>query len=226
MVKALKESRQFNISVEGINCERLYFNHLSGLINASGKNKYNASIYCRKASPTSFAKRNAYKQRCNLKVPYVHIQDVEDFNDKTEEKRFYALLDELANVETDFGISYNLGYTNYTFELWILLHVADMKSPVVDKSSYLKYINHYFHKSYTSLNQFKTESEFQGILDKYITFDSVCMAVKRADAIVRQNEISGNKCEYYGKFRFFKDNPDLTVHEIIKIIFNQCQVKI
>ena len=35
------ESRQFNISVEGINCEKLYFEHLAKLINHSGRNKYN-----------------------------------------------------------------------------------------------------------------------------------------------------------------------------------------
>ena len=30
-----KESRQFNISVEGINCEKMYFEHLAKLINNS-----------------------------------------------------------------------------------------------------------------------------------------------------------------------------------------------
>lgn len=33
MNKGRKESRQFNIFVEGINCERLYFEHLAKLIN-------------------------------------------------------------------------------------------------------------------------------------------------------------------------------------------------
>ena len=31
-----KESRQFHISVEGINCEKLHFEHLAKLINESG----------------------------------------------------------------------------------------------------------------------------------------------------------------------------------------------
>ena len=30
-----KESRQFYISVEGINCEKMYFEHLAKLINSS-----------------------------------------------------------------------------------------------------------------------------------------------------------------------------------------------
>lgn len=41
MGKDRKESRQFNISVEGINCEKMYFEHLARLINGSGENKYN-----------------------------------------------------------------------------------------------------------------------------------------------------------------------------------------
>ena len=32
-----KESRQFIISVEGINCEKMYFEHLARLINNSSK---------------------------------------------------------------------------------------------------------------------------------------------------------------------------------------------
>ena len=38
------ESRQFHMSVEGANCERLYFEHLAKLINCSGQNKYITSV--------------------------------------------------------------------------------------------------------------------------------------------------------------------------------------
>lgn len=43
MAKDRKESRQFNISVEGINCEKMYFEHLAKLINESGNN--NLSVH-------------------------------------------------------------------------------------------------------------------------------------------------------------------------------------
>ena len=39
-----KESRQFNISVEGINCEKLYFEHLAKLINNSDRSTYNLKV--------------------------------------------------------------------------------------------------------------------------------------------------------------------------------------
>ena len=56
-----KESRQFNISVEGINCEKMYFEHLAKLINSSDRNTYNLKVDPRKMSPLEYAKRNAYK---------------------------------------------------------------------------------------------------------------------------------------------------------------------
>ena len=229
MARNMKESRQFNISVEGINCEKMYFDHLAALINTSGQNKFNASMNCRKASPSSFAKRNAHKDTgCHRgkNLPYLHIQDIEDYYDDDERKKFYALLDEIRKTETDFGISYALGYTNYTFELWMLLHVADMKAPVIGRTAYLAPINRHFHRSYTSLDQFKSESEFQGVLDEYVTLDSIRLAVKRAEAIIAQNKADKKKCENYKKFCFFRDNPDVSVHEIIKIIFDVCGVKL
>ena len=87
MARSMKESRQFNISVEGINCEKMYFDHLANLINTSGQNKFNASMNCRKASPSSFAKRNAHKNIGRHKgknLPYFHIQDIEDYYDGNE----------------------------------------------------------------------------------------------------------------------------------------------
>ena len=56
-----KECRHFNISVEGINCEKMYFEHLAKLINSSDRNTYNLKVDPRKMSPLEYAKRNAYK---------------------------------------------------------------------------------------------------------------------------------------------------------------------
>ena len=39
------------MSVEGANCERLYFEHLARLINLSGRNKYNLKIAPKAMSP-------------------------------------------------------------------------------------------------------------------------------------------------------------------------------
>jgi hypothetical protein len=53
-----KESRQFNISVEGINCEKLYFEHLAKLINNSDRSTYNLKVDPRKMSPMEYRSSN------------------------------------------------------------------------------------------------------------------------------------------------------------------------
>lgn len=227
MDKGRKESRLFQISVEGINCEKLYFEHLASLINKSGSNKYNVKVNCRKLSPKSFAKRNAHmaeERRGGKSLPYLHIQDIEDYGDELQRQKFYALLDEIKDTESEFGIRYKLGYSNYTFELWMLLHVADMNYAVSDRYAYLKPINRYFGRNYASLDAFKSRDEFQGILNEFVTLDSIRAAVKRAEKIAVQNASDGKAQENYKGFRFFRENPDVTVHEIVKIIFEVCGV--
>ncbi|MGN0358349.1 MAG: RloB domain-containing protein [Blautia sp.] len=227
MNKGRKESRQFNISVEGINCERLYFEHLAKLINESGSNKYNAKINCNKISPDQFAKRNAHRpveKRGNKKIPYLHVQDIEDYHDEERRKTFYQLIDEIRATEKNYGISYKLGYTNYTFELWMLLHVTGMRAPVSSRTAYLRSVNQYFHRNYSSLDEFKSEREFINILLEFVTLDSVKKAVERAETLIRDNEATGKRFENYKGFKFYRDNPDLTVHEIIQLIFEVCGV--
>ncbi len=223
-----KESRQFNISVEGINCEKMYFEHLAKLINTSGLNTYNLKIDPKKMSPYEYAKRNAYKpvekRKSNKLIPYIHIQDIEDYYDELQRTKFYRMITEMRTAEDEFRISYELGYSNYTFELWMLLHVTDMDYPVQDRKAYLMPINRWFNRNYSDIDEFKQHKEFQSILDEFVTLDSIRQAVKRAERIVKGNGEDKKAKETYKGVTFYKDNPDISVHEIIKIIFEVCKV--
>ena len=228
-----KESVQFHMSVEGKNCETLYFSHLREIINHSDRNKYNLKLNPKRMSPSAFAKRNGHLpkggympkgKRKEQSLPFIHIQDIEDYYDKEQQDKFYRLIDEIRKTERDFHLDYQLGYSNYTFELWILLHVADMATPVRSREAYLAPINRYFSRNFTSLDDFKSESEFQKILDEYITLDSVFLAIERAERIVEQNK-KQKRAENYKKVVFFHDNPDISVHDVVKLIFEVCGVK-
>lgn len=224
-----KESRRLNISVEGINCEKLYFEHLARLINSSGANTYNLKVDPKKMSPLEYAKRNAYKPveklKGNKKLPYIHIQDIEDYYDDFQRTKFFGVIDEMRTAEGKFGITYELGYSNYTFELWMLLHVADMGYAVQDRKSYLAPINRWFHRNYVDIDEFKRKNEFQGILDEFVNLGSVRHAVRRAEKIIRDNGNGGKVRETYGGFAFYRDNPDISIHEVVKMIFNVCDLK-
>lgn len=222
------ESRQFHMSVEGVNCEKLYFEHLAKLINASGRNKYNLKISPRAMTPMQYAKRTAYKfvdKRKGGNLPYIHIQDIEDFYDTEQRQKFYGTIDEMRKAERTFGISYRLGYSNYTFELWMLLHVANMTSSMTNRAAYLQPINQHFHRNYSSLDDFKDATEFQRILDRFITLDTVFHAVSRAEQIVENNVRQNKRKTTYCKVEFYPDNPDVSVHKIVQMILDVCVVK-
>ena len=223
-----KESRQFFISVEGINCEKLYFEHLARIINSSDRSTYNLKVAPRKMSPMDYAKRNAYKpvdKRNNQDLPYIHVQDIEDYYDDGQRRKFFGLLDEIWNAEKTFDITYQLGYSNYTFELWMLLHATDMEHSVQDRYAYLKLINKHFNRHFNNLDEFKAEKAFQEILDEYVNLDSILHAIARAEKLVQQNREEGKPAEYYKGFSFYKDNPDISVHKVVKLIFEVCKVK-
>lgn len=224
-----KESRQFNISVEGINCEKMYFEHLAKLINSSDRNTYNLKVDPRKMSPLEYAKRNAYKpvdkRKGNKRIPYIHVQDIEDYYDDFQRTKFYGMIDEMRTAEDKFGIVYELGYSNYTFELWMLLHVADMTHAVQDRHSYLAPINRWFHRNYADIDEFKSYDEFQKILEEFVTLDSIIQAIDRAKKIVGNNGEDRKVKETYKGFTFYRDNPDVSVHDVVQMIFNVCEVK-
>ena len=224
-----KESRQFNISVEGINCEKMYFEHLAKIINSSERNTYNLKVDPKKMSPLEYAKRNAYKpiekRRGNKKIPFIHIQDIEDYYNNFQRAKFYGMIDDMRKAEDMFGITYKLGYSNYTFELWMLLHVADVIFAVRDRSSYLGLINRYFHRNYKSIDEYKKQNEFGKILDQFVTLDSVKLAIARAEKIVRNNDLDKKSKDKYSGFTFFRDNPDLSVHTVVQMILEVCEVK-
>lgn len=223
-----KESRQFNISVEGINCEKMYFEYLARLINTSNRSTYNLKVEPRKMSPLEYAKRNAHKpvdKRKGKKIPYIHVQDVEDYYDDFQRTKFYGMINEIRTAQDKFGICYKLEYSNYTFELWMLLHVADMVQAVQDRHPYLASVNRWFQRNYRSIDEFKSHDEFQRILDEFVTLDSIKQAISRAEKIVQNNDREKKVKENYKGFTFYRDNPDISVHEVVQMIFDVCEVR-
>lgn len=227
MGKAIKESRQFHLSVEGINCETMYFEHLKQLINDSGAD-YNMKLNCKTMSPISFAKRNSHRpvDKHNKKhIPYIHIQDIEDYYDEKQLSKFKKLIDDMRTAEDDYGVTYKLGYSNYTFELWMLLHVRDMKHTVSNRYAYLKWINESFNRKYKDIGEYKQADNFKKILEEYVTLESVFQAIRRAEDIVEANEKEKKPIENYKGVVFCHDNPDVNVHDVVKLIFDICGVK-
>lgn len=121
-------------------------------------------------------------------------------------------------------IEYQLAYSNFTFELWIILHRSDCFNSLNDRKEYLSHINKVYNKNFQSLKDYKKEENLKKILDE-LNIDDVINAVKRAKSITEKNsQEKKEKKEEYRGYIFYNENPSLSIHEIIEQILKDCKL--
>lgn len=129
-----KDTRKYTFTVEGWT-ERWYLEWLRDQINKCPEAAYTVSIDPKvQQSPIKFAKTVN-----PLAVPNaVHICDYES-NDADHIRKFQDTLKQLkmANSLKGRSFKYSLGYCNFTFELWMILHKMDFGGAVAHRSKYL-----------------------------------------------------------------------------------------
>ncbi len=222
MDKRLEKST-YSLTVEG-ECEKLYFEHLRELINEC-QNKKKQCVFKPdikvKANPLSFARRFS-----NLSIPFFHIQDIEDYDDVFQRDKFQHLLLDIKSAKK--LVNYKLGYTNFSFDLWMCLHKIDVKVSRGHRKEYLHDINRAFNTKYQYIDEYKRENDFKSILNT-ISLDDIKKAIKRAKQIRNINEqglsnIPGQKKIEYCGFEYYCKNPDLNIQEVVEKILNECLV--
>jgi len=57
-------------------------------------------------------------------------------------------------------IKYNLGYSNFTFDLWMVLHKSNCNTSIAPRRQYLTTINRAYDENFQSLDQYKHENNF------------------------------------------------------------------
>ncbi len=217
----MKQSREYFISTEG-ETEVWYFEHLKKLINESEEPIFKLEAKPKvNISPKSFTK--------NLKVTSTakafHICDYESKADQHVIK-FENVLKELKEAKGfKSGLSYALGYSNYTFELWMILHKKQLIGPVSDRKDYLPHINAAYNENFKHLHTYKEEKNFKRILSK-IELNDVKMAIRNANKIREMHSENGKSVTEYSGFRYYKDNPDLTIDECVKRIFKEFKISL
>lgn len=215
-----KICNQYFFSVEG-HTEELYLKHLQNLINNNEELTYRVKFdikVCKSVS--SRAKRIVapYKVNC------FHICDYES-NSKEHKKIFQEVLEEINDVsKINKNLNYKLGYSNYSFELWIVNHKLQCLYPKSNRKQYLEEINKGYNKNFMSLDQYKEEKNFKKILNE-ITLEDVVFAIKNGEKIREINTTSNKKKKEFGKFLYFEENPDMTIHECVKRILLEAGMK-
>ena len=196
------ETRKYTFTVEG-ETEQWYLLWLRDQINGCEDRTYNVSIDPKvQQSPRKF-----YKGVNAKTTPTVtHICDVES-NEPVHVDKFKNILSEMKEAKEQKGISYSLGYSNYTFELWMVLHKRACNGPLGHRSQYLTPINQAFGEKFEDLAHYKREGDFKRCLSK-LTLKDVKDAIKRADTITALNESDDQKklIRYKG-YSYYRDNP-------------------
>ena len=159
-----KEQKVYYFSVEG-NTEKWYLQWLMLKINSSGSTRFIVKFSIKiEKDPIRFVKSMPILSKTEI----THVFDYEG-NSAEDTKVFTNVLDKMHKAEKQGkSIIYNLGYSNLTFELWILLHRANCNNYISNKVHYLKFINQYFNKKFIELDGYKTEDNFKKLFGSFL----------------------------------------------------------
>lgn len=207
-----KTYNQYYFLVEG-ECEERYLRWLQNLINQEPDRIANVSFTIkRNIRMVSWVKHLPLMGKTQI----VQVVDYEG-NQPNDRQTFLNMLNDIHRASQIKQVDCQLGYSNLTFELWILLHKIDYRVPLNTKAQYLEQLNRAFHKNFETLKKYKQEKNFQSVLQT-ITLDDVKKAISRAEKIRKYNEQNFHKEVYKRKYIYFKDNPDCSLQEVVKAV--------
>ena len=205
-----KECRKYYFSVEG-QTEKWYLEWLQKQINSCEKASYNVDF-------APMVEKNPKKMVKKIPIlssmKIAHIFDFEEVGNETSFQETLSFMKEASKLKKN--VKYILGYCNYTFDLWIILHKKCLMSSKSYRSDYLSEINKCYGQSFESMPEYKNEDNFKKILSS-LSLDDVLIAIKNAEKICNHNEKINNKIQYSG-YEYFRENPSLNLHEYIKEI--------
>lgn len=210
-------TKKFYFSVEG-ETEIIYLEWLENTINQCKQRKYDVSFDSRKLSPLSFIKRATILEKATI----THVFDYESKN-KEHQDKFKNILKEMSEtkkVTPQKVDKYKLGYSNFTFELWVILHKDSCNGHLNHRNEYLDLINKAYRKQYLSLDEYKKQKNFQKMLNG-LTLTDVKEAIKRARLIMSENKDNGyTKKTSYG-YQYYDENPSLLIHDRVNEILKE-----
>ena len=184
-----KTTKKYYFSVEG-ETEQWYLKWLQDTINNTEQAVYRISIDCPvRKDPVKHAKCLNVTQ----KVEVYHFFDYES-DEQTHVNAFMSTMDNMKKAEKiGKQITYKSGYSNFTFDLWIVLHMADSNASYAHRKQYLVPINRAFGEKFASMEEF-----------------------------MQSNQDNGYTLHQYKGYHFYKENPSLESWKAIEKILKDC----
>ena len=214
-----KTTNTYFFSVEG-QTESWYFAHLEKLINNSSSAtcfvKFKVEV---EKDPVAFSKR----LRSVGETKVTHVCDVEG-NSFHDTQKFLGTINRLKQAK-NLGkrIKYELGYSNLTFELWIILHKNNCSRCIRNHAQYLQSINQAYQQNFESLDKYKKEHNFKNKILNNVTLDDVINAIRRAQKITEDNHLTFRPKSYNG-YSYFEHNPSISLWKSIERILKDASL--
>ena len=213
----MKTTKKYYFSVEG-ETEQWYLKWLQDRINETEESKIKVSFDCP-------VQKNPLKRAKSMvitgKTEVWHISDYES-DDPIHVKQFMETMDNMKAAKgLGKQISYQFGYSNLTFDLWIILHKVDCNGAIAYRKNYLAPLNRAYDEHFENMDEYKHEANFKRCLGK-LELSNVIDAVKRAKTIMQRNQDRGYVLQQYKGYTYYKENPALAVWEVIETILKDC----
>lgn len=215
----LKSTKKYYFSVEG-ETEQWYLQWLQKQVNETAAGLYKVSLDCP-------VQKDPLKRAKSLvvtgKMEIYHFSDYES-DAPIHVRQFTETMNRMKKAqEIGKQIKYHFGYTNLTFDLWIILHKADCNGSLTHRSHHLAPLNRAFGETFESMDEYKHEANFKRILSR-LTLSDVVEAIRRARAIMQRNHENGYVLQQYKGYRYYKENPSLAVWEAIEKMLKDCRL--
>ena len=135
----------------------------------------------------------------------------------------FLLIKERFDVWQIESQSYQFGYSNLTFDLWIVLHITDCNGAISHRKNYLALLNRAYGEHFESMDEYKHEANFKRCLGK-LQLSDVIDAVNRAKVIMQRNQANGYPLQQYKGYKYYKENSSLAIWEVIEKILKDCEL--
>lgn len=212
-----KQTLTYYFSVEG-ETEQWYLEWLEAQINANEHTNYIVKFVTKvEKDPVSFIKKLVVQKKTTI----WHLSDIEGSSDE----QIQTVHNTLGRLKEAKGLGksiiYKWGYSNLSFDLWMILHKQDCNAELTDVGKYLSHINRAFDEHFESMKEYKEEANFKRCLGK-LTFPEVLTALSRAKAITQRNERDEYPLTQFKGYSYYIHNPSLDLWQPIEAILSDC----
>jgi len=215
-----KSTKKYYFGVEG-ETEQWYLKWLQGIVNNTEESAYKVSFDCP-------VQKNPLKRAKSLvitgKTEVYHLSDYES-DEPIHTQQFKDVMDNMRKAKgLGKQINYKFGYSNLTFDLWIILHKTDCNGFISHRKNYITPLNRAYHEHFESMEEYKHEDNFKRCLGN-LQLSDVIEAVRRAKAIMKRNQDSDYILHEYKGYKYYKENPSLAIWEVIEKIMKDCELQ-